>query len=241
MSKNRKLFGALLVVLLSGGAAFAGFSDLAGSTLQVTRQAEHASALDLVSPDWDGYFLRLRLPTGEDGFYINSGGHLHSALSVTVSGTYERKDSQFKILYPAPAYMIGAWSDVGGPGIVSRASTAPGSHNFAGMDVLGNTTFSVEADGSLQWGASTYEAMDTRLYRESENSLRTPGKLTASKLSVGKAEWTQGRGVPTGACRTGSLYSNLEGHASSTLFVCAGGNWLPVAVSLPNSNAAQAR
>jgi hypothetical protein len=233
MLTKRKWIIVLLTVVLLGGMVFANLPELGSATLNVTRQAEHGSALDLASPDWDGYFLRLQLPSGENAFYINSGGHLHTALSMTVSGTYIRKDSQLQILYPAPSYMIGAWSDVGGPGIVSRASTAPGSHNYAGMDVLGNTTFSVEADGALQWGTSTYQEMDTRLYRESARSLRTPGKLTADTLSVGVAEWTQGKGVPKEACQTGSLYSNIHGTARTTLFVCAGGRWFPVAVDLP--------
>lgn len=77
--------------------------------------------------------------------------------------------------------MIEAVSDIEGATILARAanvSPATSSYNFLGMDKNENFTFSVAADGRLDWGASsTKVSMDTNLYRNAANALKTDDSL----------------------------------------------------------------
>jgi hypothetical protein len=44
-------------------------------------------------------------------------------------------------------------------------------------------------------------------------------------VSMGGASWGSGPGAPSGSCVTGSLYTNLAGAGSTTLYVCESGAW----------------
>jgi hypothetical protein len=76
--------------------------------------------------------------------------------------------------------MLGIWSDIDAAGLVVRASPAPGSYNFQGMDKLGKYTFRINANGSLAWGSSSVkDAEDTFLTRTSAGRLTLTGTAPA--------------------------------------------------------------
>ena len=43
-------------------------------------------------------------------------------------------------------------------------------------------------------------------------------------IAVGTATWTSGTGAASGNCVTGSIYTNLSGGTSTTLYVCTATN-----------------
>ncbi len=57
---------------------------------------------------------------------------------------------------------------------------------------------------------------------------------TANVLALNSGQsWTSGRGAPSGSCTSGSLYTNSEGAASTTLYVCISSAWN--AVTIPSA------
>jgi hypothetical protein len=97
---------------------------------------------------------------------------------MVISGSYDGTGDDYNIFHPSPdPFMLGIWSDVGGPGLQVRSSPFDGAYIFSGLNHSGKYTFSIEEDGKLQWGASTRDSMDTQLYRDSAGTLRTPGSF----------------------------------------------------------------
>jgi hypothetical protein len=60
--------------------------------------------------------------------------------------------------------------------------------------------------------------------------LYLPSKLSpfqSAGVVLGGALWGVGTGTPSGACTTGSVYSNLSGGIGTTLYACEGFRWIP--------------
>jgi hypothetical protein len=89
-------------------------------------------------------------------------------------------------------------SDVGGPTIVAKASSAAGTYNFQGLDQNSNFTFSIEKNGQLQFGAgSTRNSMDVALARNSA------GVLEINSTSTGQYRDLIVRGLNTNGTNLG--------------------------------------
>jgi hypothetical protein len=52
-----------------------------------------------------------------------------------------------------------------------------------------------------------------------------PGASNIIRRGPGELGWSFGHGSPTGDCLPGALYSNVDGKAGSTLYVCESGTW----------------
>jgi hypothetical protein len=50
---------------------------------------------------------------------------------------------------------------------------------------------------------------------------------SGAALGIGGVTWHTGSGAPTGACASGSIYTNTMGSANSTLYVCQSRAWAP--------------
>jgi hypothetical protein len=149
------------------------------------------SALDF-HLDGTGRAIRFYVPGAKDPFsYFGDSGQLSTKGSVLISGTSTGTGAGFHIEHPSkdPA-MLGLWSDVNGPTIQARSDkTSPGAYLFSGLDEKVNYVFSIEADGKLQWGASTRQKMDANLYRAGPGRLKTDGTLIAAgRVGVRTAE-----------------------------------------------------
>lgn len=54
-----------------------------------------------------------------------------------------------------------------------------------------------------------------------------PQSFTAQQFTQSNGtSWTSGSGSPSGPCTSGSLYTNIGGSTSSTLYVCIAGSWV---------------
>lgn len=87
--------------------------------------------------------------------------------------------------------MLDIYSDVNGPCIGTRVSSVPG-YGFQQLDSGSNFVFSIENDGSLQWGASasgatgtqSHAAMDCKLSRDGTDILAVKRSSSNCKLRV---------------------------------------------------------
>jgi hypothetical protein len=188
-----------------------------------------SSGLDL---ELDGTGKALRFNSSALGktyarSYFNDVGMFYTDGWVVISGTSRGTGDSFGIEHPSnDPFMLGIWSDVAGPALQVRASSAPGSYLFSGLDQFTNYTFGVEADGRLLWGATTRAAMDTSLYRNAAGSLRTDaafqvgggatiggsatvgGSLTVSGATVTLGDAHFSRFTPGGLSSSGAFLVN---------------------------------
>ena len=159
--------------------------------LDITKKVGSESALDIhldVSGD-AMRFYRVSLP--DPVTYFNDGGAFYSRLWAVISGSSTGTGGDFNISHPSnEPFMLALWSDIPGPTLQARASQSPGSYNFSGLDSAGNSTFSIEEFGALQWGTSTRAAMDVGLARSAAGALKVTdaaggfGALLAGKLHM---------------------------------------------------------
>lgn len=113
-------------------------------------------------------------------------------------------------------YLIGTSTDTGGEGLNLSGSAAATNMWRSRVGSEANNRFTIDADGSMNWGAGGASAVDTRLYRSAADTLRTPDNLTVDgNLTVtGTAAWNLlATNSPTGATFTFSsipaTYSHL--------------------------------
>jgi hypothetical protein len=116
-------------------------------------------------------------PQGDPMMYIESTGAIYNHRWVVISGTTENTGGTdaFRILHPtSDSFMLGIWSDLGGsmPAVQIKQSSDPLSYLISGIDLSGNHTFSLEANGDLKWSGSTYAASDCRLSRLQANIMK---------------------------------------------------------------------
>jgi hypothetical protein len=162
-----------------GGLQVTGSNAPGTSAVAIAKGIGASSGLDL-GLDGTGKALRFFYPgISNPRTYFNDSGMLYTNGWAVISGTYQGAGDGFNINPPSPdPFMLGIWSDVGGPAVQVRGSSAPGSYLISGLDQSANYTFSLEANGRLNWGGSTRAAMDTNLYRAGAGSLTTDGSLT---------------------------------------------------------------
>ena len=164
-----------------------GVSGPGNTAVTIQKGTGASSALD-VKLDGTGKALRFYSPYETQArTYFNDDGMLHTNGWMTISGTFHGTGDGYAIDPPTQdPFMLGIWSDVGGPALQVRSSLAEGSYLFSGLDEYGKYTFSVEASGALRWGASTRAAIDTNLYRIGAAILRTDGAFsTGGAASIG--------------------------------------------------------
>lgn len=113
-------------------------------------------------------------------------------------------------------YLLGTSTDTGGEGI-NLSGTANNTNMWRSrVGAEANNRFTIDADGSMNWGAGGASAVDTRLYRSAADTLRTPDNFTvdANLTVTGTAAWNKlATNSPTGANFTFSsipaTYSHL--------------------------------
>ena len=197
-----------------------------------------SSALD-IKGDGTGKMIRFNGPgssffDGQPETYFNDIGALYTRGWETISGTSSGTGDGFNIIPPSnDPYMLGLWSDVAGPAMQVRASVAPGSYLFSGMDQAGNYTFSVGANGQLQWGAGSQAALDTALNRAGPGALSTPGSLRVGSPSAGSAGATLQVNGGVGLART-AVASDYT-LASTDLYVAVTDASAPRTLTLPSA------
>jgi hypothetical protein len=199
------------------------------AALKILKGIGTYSALDFYL-DGTGRAMRFFAPLStHPTTYFGDSGAMYTCAWVIISGTKADEDNDnFRVIPPSTdPTMLGIWSDVGGPAVEIRGSLAPNSHLLSGMDPEGNKTFAVEHDGTLRWGTSTRDNLDTALGRVGPNKLRTSGSFEAKSFSLGgQVTWTKGVGAPSGACLSGSLYSRTDEGPGHLFFVCERGVWV---------------
>lgn len=124
----------------------------------------------------------------------------------------------------APTITTGGFT---GHGINSAASTQP----FVGLasSSAGGANYELGLNGStdvhelVQSGGS-----GTTFTARSINPGNGINTFNAGTIGNGVAgiTWSTGVGVPTGACQSGSLYTNSTGGSSTTLYVCQSSGWV---------------
>lgn len=136
------------------------------------------SALDIYTPlGSDGKVVRIITPNYPSFFqprtYINNSGAYYTNAWMVISGHTTGTDAAgYAITHPSnDPFMLGIWADVAGPSLQVRG----GGYLFSGLSNSGVYSFSIEEFGQLRWGASTRAAMDTNLYRNGANTLKTDG------------------------------------------------------------------
>lgn len=113
-------------------------------------------------------------------------------------------------------YLLGTSTDTGGEGLNISGSVASAHILRSRVTTEANPRLTVDTDGRMQWGAGGASAVDTNLYRNSANELKTDDALTVvGNLSVtGTAAWNfLATNSPTGTTFTFSsipaTYSHL--------------------------------
>ena len=120
--------------------------------VRITRGA-NAIGLDLISDETIGgeYSMRWRLASGITSGYINNGGHVNVCTSLTVSGTTSNQGSDINMRVIPPSgdpFMLGVWSDVPGPAVISRTNSL-GGPPFVAADRDGVYTTRIEEYGTI--------------------------------------------------------------------------------------------
>lgn len=87
-------------------------------------------------------------------------------------------------------YLLGTSTDTGGEGINLSGSAAATNMWRSRVGSEANPRFTIDADGSMNWGAGGASAVDTRLYRSAADTLRTPDNLTIDGI-LNAASFTQ--------------------------------------------------
>lgn len=143
-------------------------------------------------------FLPDRWKTCSDGS-TSTSGHETVGGGATFKGAID-------VPVPNGGVELGSVGSANSPYIDFHSSEAPADYNAR----------IVASGGSASAGSGSLKLL--------ANDVAVSG----SKLSLGEAgiSWSVGKGAPTGACRIGSLYSNSEGSAGSTLYVCVNGSWV---------------
>jgi hypothetical protein len=179
----------------------------ASSALTIQKGDGTSSALD-IRLDGTGKGLRLFAPgEPQPRTYFNDAGMLYTNGWMVISGTYHGEGDGYVIDHPSPEpAMLQVWSDVGGPAVQLRNSSAFGGYLLSGLDLDANHVFSIEGSGSLRWGATTRAGMDTNLYRMGAGALRTDGSLlVGQKAYFGAADTSLYRSAPATLKTDGTL------------------------------------
>lgn len=166
-----------------------GVVNLSSSTL-INKTAASVYGLSIES-DGTGKALVATYPVASplSVTYIGDGGGFFTNAFCLISGmTTGTEKSRVCTVPTSDPFMLGIWSDVNGPSIVSR--TVAAGYHFLGMDhTTGNYLFSIETDGKLQWGTGTTSHttfVDTSLTRSATGVLSLSSKalqLTASAFA----------------------------------------------------------
>lgn len=123
------------------------------------------------------------LPSGVAGVAVLiTGGNLFLITAITVTGNLSAQvDASGNLTIvslgqqglASLSYMIATVSDVGGPNHCHQLSSAAGSFFNLNMDHSGNWVNTIEADGSIYFGAgSTHASMDVGIQRTGAGVLR---------------------------------------------------------------------
>jgi hypothetical protein len=138
--------------------------------------------LSVTAPNTNAYmakFFRANPGPWPLGSYIGSQGEFVTNAWVLISGS-----AAFS-LPSADPFMLGIKTDVNGPSVQIQSGNLP-SYAISSLDGTGHYTFSLETDGTLQWGVGTRATMDTVLRRAAAGSLQTNGQLlVGSALGLG--------------------------------------------------------
>jgi hypothetical protein len=131
-------------------------------------------------------------------------------------------------------YLLGTSTDTGGEGINLSGSAAATNMWRSRVGSEANNRFTIDADGSMNWGAGGGSAVDTRLYRSAADMLRTADSFTVDgNLTVtGTAAWNKlDEQSPTGTtCTFSSVNQNYRhlrivgsarGSAAATFVNCS--------------------
>lgn len=148
--------------------------------LTIEKKAGSLSALDIIQ-DGSGKMIRMYSPSlgfTDPWSYFNDSGAYYSTAWMTISGTRTGTGPTFSIEPPSlEPMMIGIWSDVAGPCLQARISSAAGSHIFSVLDLEADHRWKLEGDGKMRWGITTLANMDTDLWREDAAKLTTTGSF----------------------------------------------------------------
>lgn len=156
------------------------------------------SAMDLNTASLSNYSGAF-IPSGliQGGSYIGSANNSNGSLPGT-SGTF-----------PYNGTFLGWNADDNGGSDFYNAFDAPASANAA-----------------FNWWSNNNGAWSKISSLSRNGDLTLNGRVSATTVTISGANWTSGNGIPSGACTTGSLYSNKVGGPGSTLFICVAGAWV---------------
>jgi hypothetical protein len=111
-------------------------------------------------------------------------------------------------------YLLGTSTDSGGEGINISASVANAHILRSRVTTEANPRLTLDTDGRIQWGAGGASAVDTNLYRNAANELKTDDAFSVvGNLTVtGTAAWNKlDVQTPTGAtCTFSSINQNYQ-------------------------------
>ncbi len=145
-------------------------------------------------------------------FEINGDGTANSADVVNNASYTSFEDDSFSSA-PANHPASGIVSNAGN-GVMLRNLNFNGSYT-ASYNFTGGT-------GKIENVVTVGSATDSGVREDSS------GDYVLKNLTIGGdsgPSWTSGSGAPSGACITGSLYSNTSGGSGTTLYACQTGAW----------------
>jgi hypothetical protein len=132
---------------------------------------------------------------------------------------------------------VGGQQNIGVSG-AATATRSAGGNPLNNIGVYGvaagaqnNYSCFCDTPGILQVQGNSVFAQE--IFALGATAMQLGGTLNANSQPVSNASslglstgvnWTSGTGVPSGACTTGSLYTNVSGGAATTLYVCTATN-----------------
>ena len=210
-------------------------ASTAGTTaLRINGAPGATSSLDIYTPGGQDKALRIITPdTGaffQPKTYINNAGAYYTDAWMVISGHTTGSDAAgYSITHPSSdPFMLGIWSDVTGPALQVRG----GGYLFSGLSNNGLYTFSIEDGGQLRWGNSTRAGMDTTLYRNGVNTLKTDGtfQVGGDFLAGNRRERSLTRAIPSAVNGTVDIgsFSFVNGSQALSLSVSVPSNGFSV-------------
>lgn len=183
------------------------------------------------------------LKNGQNGFYIHKEDVIGPGWSDANGGTMINCVAQANL---GDGLRIGKAMDNTFIGMLTEANGGYGVHLVAGAGNQvfiggdlneGNHAGNVGMErgnvlGSYFIGTDTGAAVTDKGSPRSEIWNRffdlkggTPRGESGAGLAIGQSVIYSGKGAPSGSCRTGSLYTRIDGGVGSTFYICEGGRW----------------
>lgn len=167
-------------------------------------------------------------------FYDETGGSVSSGASILVNpsfGNYFRTG----VLANTTHLSNTAWAQNSGYVWMDLGHATGANAEIVTLPVLnidnGTPAINLNKAGVLQW--EIYSSSGILYFNNGANTfwMQANGQMVGTSYQFGGGSGpilSSGTGAPSGSCIIGSLYANLSGGASTTLYVCTGAStWTP--------------